>query len=80
MKSKIYFSKNQKFLLHKMDPANSNEALRKIELDIAEGANLVMIKTGMPYLDIVKIIKNTFQVPTFVYQASGEYSMLSECY
>jgi len=59
-----------------MDPANSNEALREVEFDIAEGADMVMIKPGMPYLDIVKIIKDTFQVPTFVYQVSGEYSML----
>ena len=61
---------------YQMDPANSNEALREVELDIAEGADMVMIKPGMPYLDIVKIIKDTFQVPTFVYQVSGEYSML----
>jgi porphobilinogen synthase len=61
---------------YQMDPANSNEALKEVELDIAEGADMVMIKPGMPYLDIVKIIKDTFQVPTFVYQVSGEYSML----
>ena len=61
---------------YQMDPANSNEALREVELDIAEGADMVMIKPGMPYLDIVKIIKDAFQVPTFVYQVSGEYSML----
>ena len=61
---------------YQMDPANSDEALREVELDIAEGADMVMIKPGMPYLDIVKIIKDTFQVPTFVYQVSGEYSMI----
>jgi len=61
---------------YQMDPANSNEALKEVELDIAEGADMVMIKPGMPYLDIVKIIKDTFRVPTFVYQVSGEYSML----
>ena len=61
---------------YQMDPANSKEALREVELDIAEGADMVMVKPGMPYLDIVRIIKDTFQVPTFVYQVSGEYSML----
>ena len=61
---------------YQMDPANSKEALREVKLDIAEGADMVMIKPGMPYLDIVKIIKETFKVPTFVYQVSGEYSML----
>ena len=59
-----------------MDPANSLEALKEVELDIAEGADMVMVKPGMAYLDIVKIIKDTFQVPTFVYQVSGEYSMI----
>ncbi|MDC0194995.1 porphobilinogen synthase [Alphaproteobacteria bacterium] len=62
---------------YQMDPANSEEALREVELDIAEGADMVMIKPGMPYLDIVKIIKDTFHIPTFVYQVSGEYSMLT---
>ena len=61
---------------YQMDPANSDEALREVELDIAEGADMVMVKPGMPYLDIIKIIKDTFQVPTFVYQVSGEYSMI----
>ena len=61
---------------YQMDSANSGEALREVELDIAEGADMVMVKPGMPYLDIVKIIKDTFQVPTFVYQVSGEYSMI----
>jgi len=61
---------------YQMDPANSEEALREVELDIAEGADMVMVKPGMPYLDIVKMIKDTFQVPTFIYQVSGEYSMI----
>ena len=61
---------------YQMDPANSNEALREVELDIAEGADMVMIKPGMPYLDIIKIIKDTYKIPTFAYQVSGEYSML----
>jgi porphobilinogen synthase len=61
---------------YQMDPANSNEALREVELDIAEGADMVMIKPGMPYLDIIKLIKDTFNVPTFAYQVSGEYSMI----
>jgi porphobilinogen synthase len=59
-----------------MDPANSDEALREVELDIAEGADMVMIKPGLPYLDIVRRIKDRFGVPTFVYQVSGEYSMI----
>ena len=61
---------------YQMNPANSLEALREVELDIAEGADMVMVKPGMPYLDIVQIIKDTFRVPTFVYQVSGEYSMI----
>jgi len=61
---------------YQMDPANSNEALREVELDIAEGADMVMIKPGLPYLDIVRRIKDRFGVPTFVYQVSGEYSMI----
>ena len=59
-----------------MDPANSDEALREVALDIEEGADLVMIKPGMPYLDIVRRVKDRFGVPTFVYQVSGEYAML----
>ncbi len=59
-----------------MDPANSDEALREVALDIAEGADMVMIKPGLPYLDIVRIIKDRFAMPTFVYQVSGEYSMI----
>ena len=61
---------------YQMDPGNSDEALREIELDLAEGADMVMIKPGMPYLDIVLRVKQEFGVPTFVYQVSGEYAML----
>ena len=61
---------------YQMDPANSDEALREVELDIAEGADMVMIKPGLPYLDIVRRIKDRFGMPTFVYQVSGEYSMI----
>ena len=62
---------------YQMDPANSSEALREVELDIIEGADMVMIKPGMPYLDIVKIIKDAFHVPTFVYQVSVSYTHLT---
>jgi porphobilinogen synthase len=61
---------------YQMDPANSDEALREVALDLQEGADMVMIKPGMPYLDIVRSVKDTFGVPTFVYQVSGEYAML----
>jgi porphobilinogen synthase len=61
---------------YQMDPANGDEALREVALDLAEGADMVMVKPGMPYLDIVRRVKETFQVPTFAYQVSGEYSML----
>ena len=61
---------------YQMDPANSDEALREVALDIEEGADMVMIKPGMPYLDIVRRVKHEFGVPTFVYQVSGEYAML----
>ena len=61
---------------YQMDPANSDEALREVELDLAEGADMVMVKPGMPYLDIVRRVKETFGVPTFAYQVSGEYAML----
>ncbi|WP_300453895.1 porphobilinogen synthase [Accumulibacter sp.] len=61
---------------YQMDPANSNEALREVALDIAEGADMVMVKPGMPYLDIVRRVKDEFQFPTYVYQVSGEYAML----
>lgn len=61
---------------YQMDPANGDEALREVALDIAEGADMVMIKPGMPYLDIVRRVKDAFKVPTFAYQVSGEYAML----
>ena len=61
---------------YQMDPANSDEALWEVGLDLAEGADMVMIKPGMPYLDIIRRVKNEFKAPTFVYQVSGEYSML----
>ena len=61
---------------YQMDPANSDEALREVALDLQEGADTVMIKPGLPYLDIVRRVKDTFGVPTFVYQVSGEYAML----
>ncbi len=62
--------------VYQMDPGNSNEALREVALDIAEGADMVMVKPGMPYLDIVRRVKDEFAVPTFAYQVSGEYAML----
>ncbi len=61
---------------YQMDPANSDEALREVALDLEEGADMVMVKPGLPYLDIVQRVKNEFGVPTFVYQVSGEYAML----
>lgn len=61
---------------YQMDPANSDEALREVALDIEEGADMVMIKPGMPYLDVVRRVKERFQMPTFVYQVSGEYAMI----
>jgi porphobilinogen synthase len=61
---------------YQMDSANSDEALREVELDIAEGADMVMVKPGMPYLDIVRRVKDTFGMPTFAYQVSGEYAMI----
>ena len=61
---------------YQMDPANSDEALREVELDLAEGADMVMVKPGMPYLDIVRRVRDRFNVPTFAYQVSGEYAML----
>ena len=61
---------------YQMDPGNANEAIREVELDIAEGADMVMIKPGLPYLDIVSNVKQTFGVPTFAYHVSGEYAML----
>ncbi len=61
---------------YQMDPANAEEALREVELDIAEGADMVMVKPGMPYLDILRQVKDAFGFPTFAYQVSGEYSMI----
>jgi len=61
---------------YQMDPANTDEALREVALDIAEGADMVMVKPGMPYLDVLARVKATFQMPTFAYQVSGEYAML----
>ena len=61
---------------YQMDPANSDEALREVELDLAEGADMVMVKPGMPYLDIIRRVKDEFGAPTFAYQVSGEYSMI----
>jgi porphobilinogen synthase len=62
--------------VYQMDPGNSDEALREVALDIAEGADMVMVKPGMPYLDIVRRVKDEFRVPTFAYQVSGEFAML----
>jgi porphobilinogen synthase len=61
---------------YQMDPANVEEALREVELDLAEGADFVMVKPGLPYLDVVRRVKDAFGVPTFVYQVSGEYAMI----
>jgi porphobilinogen synthase len=63
-------------MVYQMDPANSDEALWEVGLDLAEGADMVMVKPGMPYLDIVRRVKESFRAPTFVYQVSGEYAML----
>src|SRR5271168_4626329 len=62
---------------YQMDPANTDEALREVELDIAEGADMVMVKPGMPYLDVLRRVKDTFAMPTFAYQVSGEYAMIA---
>jgi porphobilinogen synthase len=62
--------------VYQMDPGNTDEALREVALDMAEGADMVMVKPGMPYLDIVRRVKDEFRVPTFAYQVSGEYAML----
>ncbi|MES2363965.1 MAG: porphobilinogen synthase [Pseudomonadota bacterium] len=62
--------------VYQMDPGNSDEALREVAMDIAEGADMVMVKPGMPYLDVVRRVKDEFKVPTFAYQVSGEYAML----
>ena len=65
-------------LTYQMDPSNSDEALREVAFDINEGADMVMVKPGMPYLDIISKIKSEFKIPTFAYQVSGEYSMIKE--
>jgi porphobilinogen synthase len=65
---------------YQMDPANSNEALHEVALDLEEGADMVMVKPGMPYLDVVRRVKDEFGVPTFVYQVSGEYAMLKAAF
>src|ERR1700743_3322673 len=65
---------------YQMDPANSDEALREVALDLSEGADMVMVKPGMPYLDLVRRVKERFAVPTFAYQVSGEYAMLSAAF
>jgi porphobilinogen synthase len=62
---------------YQMDSCNSDEALREVELDIAEGADMVMVKPGMPYLDVLRRVKDTFAMPTFAYQVSGEYAMIA---
>ena len=61
---------------YQLDPANSDEALREVALDLAEGADMVMVKPGLPYLDVVSRVKERFGVPTFAYQVSGEYAMI----
>lgn len=65
---------------YQMDPANSDEALQEAALDLKEGADMIMVKPGIPYLDIVHRVKTTFGVPTFVYQVSGEYTMLTAAF
>ena len=62
--------------VYQMDPGNTDEALKEVAMDIAEGADMVMVKPGMPYLDVVRRVKDAFKVPTFAYQVSGEYAML----
>jgi len=71
--------KGSKFT-YQMDPANSDEALWEVGLDLQEGADMVMVKPGMPYLDIVRRVKEEFKAPTYVYQVSGEYSMLKAAF
>ena len=73
--SKANLGKSDK-LVYQMDPGNSDEALREVALDIAEGADMVMVKPGLPYLDIVRRVKDEFRMPTFAYQVSGEYAMI----
>ena len=73
--SSINLSKKSKNS-YQMDPKNSDEALREIELDLNEGADMVIVKPGMPYLDIIHKVREKFKVPTYAYQVSGEYSMI----
>jgi porphobilinogen synthase len=61
---------------YQMNPANSSEAMREVELDLAEGADIVMVKPGLPYLDVIQAVKRDFRAPTFAYQVSGEYAMI----
>jgi porphobilinogen synthase len=77
--SKANLGKSNK-AVYQMDPANSDEALREVGLDLEEGADMVMVKPGMPYLDIVRRVKDTYKAPTYVYQVSGEYSMLKAAF
>jgi porphobilinogen synthase len=72
--SKKFLKGNKKD--YQMDFSNSNEALREVALDINEGADFVMVKPGMPYLDIIKLVKENFKIPVFAYQVSGEYSLI----
>jgi porphobilinogen synthase len=65
---------------YQMDPGNSDEALREVALDLEEGADMVMVKPGMPYLDVVRRVKDEFGVPTYAYQVSGEYAMLKAAF
>ena len=64
-------------MTYQMDPANSDEAIREVALDLAEGADMVMVKPGLPYLDIVRRVAETFSAPTFAFQVSGEYAMIA---
>ena len=75
VESAKYFGKKTKDT-YQMSPANKSEALHEVAMDINEGADIVMVKPGMPYLDIISAVKETFKIPTFAYQVSGEYSML----
>src|SRR2546429_1972105 len=77
--SKANLGKSNK-AAYQMDPANSDEALWEVGLDLEEGADMVMVKPGMPYLDIVRRVKDTFNAPTYVYQVSGEYAMLKAAF
>jgi porphobilinogen synthase len=77
--SAAHLGKGSKFT-YQMDPANSDEALWEVGLDLQEGADMVMVKPGMPYLDIVRRVKEEFKAPTYVYQVSGEYSMLKAAF